>query len=127
MIHKTPKPWGHELLWARADRYAGKVLFIRAGEALSLQYHQQKDETIYVQSGTLRLQIGEPGAALAEGKGGPLIERIMEPGESHHIPALTRHRFSAIEDATLFEVSTIELDDVVRLDDRYGRTGSSAP
>jgi mannose-6-phosphate isomerase len=125
---RIPKPWGYELLFARTPRYAGKILFIRAGEALSLQFHRVKEESIFVQSGRLKLQIGEPGQAEASPERmAALRDVILEPGESWHVPALTVHRFIALEDTHLCEVSTPELDDVVRLEDRYGRTGTSSP
>ena len=111
---RVEKPWGHELIWAHTDRYVGKVLHIRAGHALSLQYHQVKDETIHVWAGQLRLLSGAEGA---------LVERTLGPGESFHISPLVRHRMIAITDCDVLEASTPELDDVVRLEDRYGRGG----
>lgn len=110
------KPWGYELRFARTARYAGKLLFIKAGNQLSLQYHQVKDESFYVQSGTLELVLGT----------GP-DQRVIEigAGGSHHIPPGTVHRFRAVTDCLLFEVSTPELEDVVRLEDDYGRRGTS--
>ena len=116
MVKKVDKPWGYELHFAVTDRYVGKVLFIRAGESLSLQYHRKKDESVYVQSGRLKLTI--------DGEGGSLSERTLEPGEAFRVHPGTRHRFAADMDTTLFEVSTTELDDVVRLEDRYGRSSS---
>ena len=109
------KPWGHELIWARTDRYVGKILHVRAGEALSLQYHRVKDETIMVLAGRLQL------IYFAEGE--PPHSRELPPREPFHIAAGMRHRLIAIEDTEVLEVSTSELDDVVRLEDRYGRTG----
>jgi|SRR6185369_681629 len=107
---RVDKPWGYEIIWAKTDRYVGKLLHINAGQKLSLQYHNLKDETIYVQSGHLVLQIGEA-----------LIQ--LQPGESYHIPVGTIHRFMAgVEPVELMEVSTPELDDVVRLQDDYGRS-----
>lgn len=108
------KPWGHELIWARTDRYVGKILHIRAGEALSLQYHRVKDETIMLLSGRMRLE------SFADGE--PPSLRELGPREPVHITPGLRHRMIAIEDTDVLEVSTPELDDVVRLDDRYGRT-----
>jgi len=128
MIDRTDKPWGHELLFARTSTYAGKILFIRAGEALSLQYHERKEETIYVQSGRLLLEVGAEGAA--SGSGAPVdpLRRVeLGPGGRWHLPPRTVHRFMAEEDTTLFEVSSPELHDVVRLEDRYGRAGTSQP
>ena len=122
---RVDKPWGYELLFARTDRYAGKILFIRSGESLSLQYHRVKEETILVATGLLRLQFGEPGRAASETPGDSLRDIQLKPGECWHIPPLTRHRFIAEQDTRLFEVSTSELDDVVRLEDRYGRQGTS--
>jgi len=115
----VPKPWGHELLWAKTDRYVGKILHIKAGEALSLQYHRVKDETIMVLSGRLQLQY------FADGE--PPRSRDLGPREPFHVTPGLRHRMIALEDTDVLEVSTPELDDVVRLEDRYGRTGTSAP
>ena len=109
---KVEKPWGYELHWAKTDRYVGKVLHVNAGHALSLQYHNRKDETIFLWSGRLLLEIQE---------GETLVEREMRPGESVHITPRTIHRMTALEDSDILEVSTPELDDVVRLEDRYGR------
>ena len=111
------KPWGHEFLWARTDRYVGKILHIRAGEALSLQYHRAKDETVMVLSGRMQL------THYAEGETPVTVE--LAPRVPFHITVGMRHRMVAIEDCDVLEVSTTELDDVVRLDDRYGRTGTS--
>jgi mannose-6-phosphate isomerase len=110
---RVEKPWGYELIWARNGRYVGKILHIDKGEALSLQYHLRKDETIHVLAGELRLQIGEEGEALSE--------TLLRAGESFHITPLLRHRMIAQSDCDILEASTPELDDVVRLDDRYGR------
>lgn len=110
---RVEKPWGHELIWAHTDRYVGKILHIRAGHALSLQYHQKKDETVHVLSGRMRFQTG------AEGEG--LQDRVLGSGESFHITPLLRHRMIAETDCDILEASTPELDDVVRLEDRYGR------
>jgi quercetin dioxygenase-like cupin family protein len=113
------KPWGHELLWAITDRYVGKILHIKQGEALSLQYHRIKDETIMVLSGKLQLQF------FADGE--PVRTRDLGPREPFHVTPGLRHRMIALEDTDVVEVSTPELDDVVRLEDRYGRSGTSAP
>lgn len=110
---KVDKPWGHELIWARTDRYVGKILHIKAGEALSLQYHQVKDETIMVLTGRLRFE------HFAEGEPPQIVE--LGPREPFHVPPGLRHRMTALEDTDVVEVSTTELDDVVRLEDRYGR------
>ena len=115
-IRRVEKPWGHELIWAHTERYVGKLLHIKAGHKLSLQYHNQKDETIHVQSGQLLFVVDE-------GQG--LIEKVMEPGQSYHITPLTKHRMVAVTDCDILEVSTPELDDVVRIEDAYGRQGTS--
>jgi mannose-6-phosphate isomerase len=107
------KPWGHELIWAKTDRYVGKILHIKAGEALSLQFHRVKDETIMVLSGRMQL------VYFAEGE--PPKSRELGPREPFHVTPGLRHRMIAIEDTDVLEVSTTELDDVVRLEDRYGR------
>jgi len=109
---RVEKPWGHELIWARTDRYVGKILHIKAGHALSLQYHNVKDETVHVLSGRMRFQTGA---------GEKLEDRVLEAGESFHITPLLRHRMIAETDCDVLEASTPELDDVVRLEDRYGR------
>ena len=111
---RVEKPWGHELWWAQTDRYVGKLLHVKAGHKLSLQYHERKDETIHLWSGELEL-------VLDEGQG--LVTRRMRPGESYHVRPLTRHRMVAITDCDILEVSTPEVDDVVRLEDAYGRAG----
>jgi mannose-6-phosphate isomerase-like protein (cupin superfamily) len=111
---KVDKPWGFELRFIRTDRYAGKALFIKAGAQLSLQYHEKKDEAFYVQSGTLDLVLG---------KGADQTVVRLNAGDSRHIPPGTIHRFRAVTDTLLFEVSTPELEDVVRIEDDYGREG----
>ncbi|MGC8460956.1 MAG: cupin domain-containing protein [Candidatus Dormibacteria bacterium] len=116
---RVDKPWGYELRWMVTDRYAGKLLHIKAGEALSLQYHNVKDEAIYVLSGRLKLVL--------ENADGELEEWECTPGMSCHVKPGRKHRFVGIEDTELFEVSSPELDDVVRIEDRYGREGTSAP
>ena len=108
------KPWGYELIWAHADDYVGKVLFIRAGCALSLQYHHFKDETWYFQAGRAAVELAAPEDAAAE-------ELVVEPGAAFHLRPGTVHRLTALEDTTVLEVSTPFLDDIVRLDDLYGR------
>lgn len=112
------KPWGHERIWARTDRYVGKVLHIKAGEELSLQYHNQKDETVHLLDGELvyRVKLGDS-----------LDDVKLKKGESFRITPGTVHRMLALTDCDVLEVSTPELDDVVRLKDRYGREGTSAP
>jgi mannose-6-phosphate isomerase len=116
--HRVPKPWGYELIFAKTDRYVGKILHINRGEALSLQYHEMKEETLYVVAGELELTVEHEGD-----------RRVMplRAGEAFHIPPRMIHRMIAIEDTDVAEVSTTELDDVVRLEDRYGREGTSAP
>jgi mannose-6-phosphate isomerase len=109
---KTEKPWGFELLFALTPNYAGKLIFVKKGHRLSLQYHQEKDETMYFNQGKALLEIEENGK---------MTSRTVEPGYSVRIPPHTKHRLKAIEDTTFFEVSTPELDDVVRLADDYGR------
>jgi mannose-6-phosphate isomerase len=113
LVTRVEKPWGHELHWAKTDRYVGKILHIKAGHALSLQYHNLKDETIYLHSGVLLYEMEIDGQ---------LTKREMRPGDSLHVSPKTIHRMTAIEDCDVLEASTPELDDVVRLEDRYGRT-----
>ena len=110
---RVDKPWGYELRWAVTDRYLGKVLHVNKGEALSLQYHERKDECQYVIAGCVDVEIG--------GSDGALNTHRMRAGDTLHITPGTRHRITAIEDTDIFEVSTPEIDDVVRLSDRYGR------
>ena len=117
---RVEKPWGYELIWAVAESYVGKVLFVKAGEALSLQFHRQKDESWLVQSGRARLELGHEGDA-------ELVEREIGAGDAFRYRPGTVHRVTAIEDTTILEVSTPHLDDVVRLEDAYGREGTSAP
>jgi mannose-6-phosphate isomerase-like protein (cupin superfamily) len=107
------KPWGHEFIWARTDHYVGKILHVRAGEALSLQYHEVKDETVMVLSGRLCFE------SFTEGE--TPNTRVLTPREPFRISPGLRHRMTALEDTDVLEVSTPELDDVVRLEDRYGR------
>jgi mannose-6-phosphate isomerase len=121
-VRRVDKPWGYEIIWAVAERYVGKLLFIKAGERLSLQYHQKKDETVYVLSGKMRFEVGP-----LEPAGAPREDRIMGPGDAYRITPHTVHRMIAIEDTQVLEASTPELDDVVRLEDSYGRQGTSAP
>ena len=111
-ISRVEKPWGYELHWAKTDRYVGKVIHINAGHALSLQYHNQKDETILLWSGKLLFERQEDGK---------LVKHEVKPGERFHVTPGTVHRMTAVEDCDVIEVSTPELDDVVRLEDRYGR------
>ena len=110
---KTEKPWGFELLFARTPKYVGKVIFVRKGHRLSLQYHEKKDESMYIYDGRALVEI--------EGSDGRMVSTEVQPGQCIRIPPLTKHRLEAIEDTTFFEVSTPELEDVTRLEDDYGR------
>ena len=122
-MRRVDKPWGHELIWAETARYVGKLLYIRAGQRLSRQYHRVKDETIMLQKGRLLLET----RLASQPDGGTLDMTQMQPGDIFHIKPGTVHRMNAIEDCDIVEVSTPELDDVVRLEDRYGRAGTSKP
>ena len=115
---RVEKPWGHELIWAKTERYVGKILHIREGHKLSLQFHRKKDETIHLFSGRMVLVVDE---------GSGLVERELKPGESYHVVPGTKHRMIALSDCDVLEASTAELDDVVRLEDSYGREGTSKP
>jgi mannose-6-phosphate isomerase len=112
-IRRVPKPWGYELIFAHTDRYVGKILHINEGESLSLQYHEMKEETLYVVEGELKLTIEHDGDRR---------ELSLRKGEAFHIPPRLIHRMEAVTDTDVAEVSTTELDDVIRLEDRYGRT-----
>lgn len=111
--NRVDKPWGYELRWAITDRYLGKILHINRGEALSLQYHERKDEYLYLLQGAVDMQLG--------GSDGDLTVQRMKAGDTLHIKPGTRHRMTAVEDTDFIEVSTPEIDDVIRLEDRYGR------
>jgi mannose-6-phosphate isomerase len=111
---RVEKPWGHELIWADTDAYVGKVLHVKAGHALSLQYHEQKDETIHLLTGRMRFWVGPSADSLEE--------MPLEEGQSFRIRPGTVHRMEAVTDVDILEASTPHLDDVVRLEDRYGRT-----
>ena len=117
---RVEKPWGWELIWADTDLYVGKILFVRAGQSLSLQFHREKDESWYVESGRARLELGDVGQGI-------LNAEVIAEGASFHYGPGTVHRVTALEDTTILEVSTPHLDDVVRLEDKYGREGTSAP
>ena len=117
---KVDKPWGWELIWAHADSYVGKILFVRAGHSLSLQFHREKDESWYVQSGRAEVEVGAVGEAV-------LSREVLGTGAALRFRPGTVHRVTALEDTTILEVSTPELDDVVRLEDKYGREGTSTP
>jgi len=118
-VRIVPKPWGEEWWLAHTDRYAGKVLVIRKGHRFSLQYHERKHETQFVWDGKIRMEIGPDERNMET--------RILGPGAVTEIRPGMRHRIEALEDAHIFEISTPELEDVVRLSDDYGRTGTSEP
>ena len=112
-IRRVEKPWGYELIFAHTDRYVGKILHVNAGQALSLQYHEVKDETLYLAEGEVELVVEENGG---------MVSRTLKGGESYRIVPYTKHRMVAGENGCdIIEVSTPELDDVIRLEDRYGR------
>lgn len=117
-MRRVEKPWGHELIWAETTRYVGKLLHIREGQRLSRQYHRVKEETLFVQSGEMILEVGPADA---------IESRRMVKGDVFHVVPGTIHRMIAATDVDIIEVSTPELDDVVRLEDVYGREGTSAP
>jgi mannose-6-phosphate isomerase len=116
-IERVEKPWGYELIWAKTEKYAAKILHLDKGKRLSYQYHRQKDEAMFVITGKILVEL--------EGEGEEKTLFTLNTGECLHLPALTRHRLMAVEDSDIFEVSTPELDDVVRLDDDYGRIQKS--
>lgn len=117
-MRKVPKPWGHELIFAENERYAGKILHLEAGHSLSLQYHERKDETLYVLSGEVELAVDVSGE---------MSQVRLTAGEAYRIRPFVRHRLRASQPCDIVEVSSPELDDVVRLEDLYGRAGTSAP
>jgi mannose-6-phosphate isomerase-like protein (cupin superfamily) len=117
---KVDKPWGYELIFAVTERYAGKLLHVKAGESLSLQFHNVKDEAWYVLEGRAEVELGAPGESV-------LAKEVVGAGAAFRFTPGTVHRVKALEDTTILEVSTPELDDVVRLEDNYGRTGTSEP
>ena len=114
---EVDKPWGYELIWAVTDAYAGKILFVKAGESLSLQFHNVKDEAWYILEGRAKLELSAPGERM-------LNNEVIGPGAAFHFPPGTVHRLTAVEDTTILEVSTPHLEDVVRLEDAYGREGT---
>ncbi len=118
-VRVVPKPWGHETIWAHTDRYVGKVLHIKAGHALSVQYHTRKDETIHLMSGEMIYRVGSDRETLRDVR--------LRPGESYRNTPGMVHQMEAVTDCDVLEASTPDLDDVVRLSDRYGREGTSAP
>lgn len=115
-VKRVPKPWGYELIWGHTDRYVGKVLHVNRGESLSRQYHEMKDETLYVIAGKVLLELQ---------RGDERDSITLDVGEAFHITPLTIHRIEALEETDLVEVSTPEIHDVVRLNDRYGRAGTT--
>jgi mannose-6-phosphate isomerase len=117
---RVEKPWGYEVIWAVTERYCGKLLFVRAGEELSLQFHNVKDESWFVHEGRAELELARAGEAVTAGE-------IVGPGAAFRFEPGTVHRLRALEDTTIFEVSTPDLDDIVRLEDRYGREDASPP
>ena len=114
-VTRVEKPWGYELHWAKTDRYVGKVIHVNKGHALSLQYHNHKDETIFVWAGKILFERHVDGV---------LVAQELGPGDAVHVTPPTVHRMTALEDSDVFEVSTADTDDVVRLEDRYGRQGT---
>ena len=118
-IVRVEKPWGYELHWAKTDRYVGKILHINAGHELSIQYHNRKDETIYLLRGEMIYKV--------QPEGGELEDVRLKIGEAYRITPLTVHQMVAVTDCDVLEASTPDLDDVVRLSDKYGREGTSAP
>ena len=117
---QVDKPWGYELIWAETEEYVGKVLFVKAGESLSLQFHREKDESWLLQRGRAKIELGPAGDPM-------LKAEVVGPGAAFRFRPGTVHRVTAIEDTTILEVSTPQPDDVIRLEDRYGREGTSEP
>jgi len=117
---RVEKPWGFELIWAEAEDYVGKILLVRAGHSLSLQFHREKDESWYVQSGRAELELGDAGERL-------LNTEVITAGACFRFRPGTVHRVTALDDTTILEVSTPHLEDVVRLEDAYGRAGTADP
>jgi mannose-6-phosphate isomerase len=120
-VRHVDKPWGHETIWAHTDQYVGKILHIKAGHALSVQYHEVKDETVYLLSGELLYRVW------LDGKDGGPTDVNLKLGEAFRITPHTIHQMEAVTDCDILEASTPHLGDVVRLQDRYGREGTSAP
>lgn len=117
-MKKVSKPWGYEMIFAETDKYIGKIIHIKMGEKLSRQYHNQKDETFLIQEGEMLLELGDKEF---------LTEKRMKPGDTYHCKPGTIHRMIGITDVSLIEVSTPEISDVVRLEDKYGREGTTKP
>jgi quercetin dioxygenase-like cupin family protein len=126
-VRIVPKPWGHEVIWAHADQYVGKLLHVKAGHSLSLQYHLLKDETIHLLRGRMRYRVSDTPVSAGVDEAGDLREFEMQEGESFRNLPGTVHQMIAVTDCDILEASTPHLDDVVRLEDRYGRAGTSAP
>ena len=118
-VRRVNKPWGYESIWAHTDRYVGKLLHINAGHALSVQYHSEKDETVHLLRGTMVYRVADATGALRE--------VVFTEGQSFRNEPGTVHQMEAVTDCDVLEASTPHLDDVVRLTDRYGRAGTSAP
>jgi mannose-6-phosphate isomerase len=119
-VRRVEKPWGHEIIWAHTERYVGKILHVKAGHKLSVQYHERKDETVYLLTGEIKYWVQLPGDS-------ELRDQHLVPGQSFRITPHTIHYMEAVTDCDVLEASTPELDDVVRLKDAYGREGTSAP
>ncbi len=119
-VRRVPKPWGNETIWASNELYVGKILHITAGHSLSTQYHEVKDETIYLLRGELRYFVQVEGTDRLE-------DVLLQPGEAYRVTPGTIHYMEAVSDCDVLEASTPHLDDIVRLQDRYGREGTSAP
>ncbi len=119
-VRHVPKPWGHETIWAHTDRYVGKILHVKAGQALSVQYHERKDETVYLLKGEMKYWVQLPGESRMQ-------DQALTTGQSFRITPGTVHYMEAVTDCDVLEASTPELDDIVRIKDRYGREGTSAP
>ena len=116
-VRRVEKPWGYEIVYALTEEYCGKVIFIRKGEQLSLQFHREKDEVVYLHEGRIELEIGEAGRP-------PDVE-VVTPGRAYRLRPGMVHRWRALEDSVVLEASTPELDDEVRLEDRYGRADAA--
>ena len=123
----VPKPWGYEKVWARTDRYAGRILHINAGHALSVQYDNEKEETVYLLAGDLKYWVDARSEAGGRRSTSGLEEVRSRIGDAFRITPGTIHYMEAVTDCDVLEVSTPELDDVVRLRDLYGREGTSQP
>ena len=117
-VVRVPKPWGHEIIWAHTERYVGKILHINAGQALSVQYHERKDETVYLLRGDLKYWVKT---------GEEMKDMRLKEGDAFRITPGTIHYMEAVTDCDVLEASTPELNDVIRLKDRYGREGTSKP